>query len=115
MNNRQIQSENFYSGLPDAKPDEAIETLLQTGQICIKRIVSHGQATPEEEWYDQPQDEWVILLQGEARLEYEGISSKIPLQIGDYIHIPAHCRHRVCWTDPDQKTLWLALFFPAAQ
>jgi len=23
--------------------------------------------------------------------------------------IPARCRHRVEWTDPDQETVWLAL------
>jgi cupin 2 domain-containing protein len=28
---------------------------------------------------------------------------------GDYVNLPAHCRHRVEWTDPERETVWLAL------
>jgi len=104
---------NFFTNLPDAQPEELIETLLENKHIRIERIISHGQATPAGQWYDQIQDEWLVLLQGAARLQFEQQDDEIPLQSGDYIHISAHCRHRVSWTDPDQKTLWLALFFPA--
>lgn len=36
----------------------------------MERIVSNGQVTPEGEWYDQDLDEWVVVLEGEARLHY---------------------------------------------
>jgi len=111
--NRSIKTSNFFAGLPDAKSDEVIEIVLQTDQVRIERIVSHGQATPDGQWYDQSQDEWVLVLQGAARLQFEHDDDEIPLNIGDYLRIPANHRHRVSWTDPNQKTLWLGLFFPS--
>jgi len=30
---------------------------------------------------------------------------------GSYVHIPAHCKHRVEWTDPDVETIWLAMYY----
>ena len=33
------------------------------------------------------------------------------LRPGDYVEIPAHARHRVTWTDPDQATVWLAIHY----
>jgi len=28
------------------------------------------------------------------------------------VDLPAKCRHRVDWTDPDEPTVWLAVFYP---
>ncbi|GAV20039.1 cupin 2 domain-containing protein [Mariprofundus micogutta] len=97
--------------IPDAKPHEVIETLLHQKHLRIERIISAGQSTAEGQWYDQQQDEWIIVLQGQARLQLEQMDKEITLNSGDYLLIPAHCRHRVSWTDPEQNTLWLALFF----
>ena len=33
------------------------------------------------------------------------------LKPGDYVHIPAHARHRVAWTDAAQPTVWLAVHY----
>ena len=79
--------------------------------VKIERIVSHGHATPDNEWYDQTQHEWVLVLQGEAIVAFDDGRSDIHLRPGDYINIPAHCRHRVAWTPPDTHTVWLAVFF----
>jgi len=106
-----MKAENIFSGLPAELSGELIETLLQSGETRIERIISDGQVTPEGEWYDQTQDEWVIVLQGAARLQMFDQEDEIALLAGDYLHIPARCKHRVSWTDPQQKTLWLALFF----
>lgn len=74
----------------------------------IERIISKGHSTPEGEWYDQDQDEWVLLLQGKAVLSFED-NSTINLASGDYLYIPAHERHRVEWTDPNGDCIWLAI------
>ncbi len=72
--------------------------------------MSYGQVTPTGEWYDQTQDEWVMLVQGEARLEYDD-GSDIVLKTGDYVMIPAHRKHRVAWTIENELTVWLAVHF----
>lgn len=97
--------------LPDALPDELIEQLLTGGDFRLERILSTGQSTPPGEWYDQDQSEWVILLRGAARLRFEEGNEIVELSPGDYVDIPAHCRHRVEWTAPDRATIWLALHY----
>ena len=91
--------------------DEISETLLKSEHFKLERIVSSGQATPSGEWYDQDTNEWVILLSGSAGLLFDGEEEIFIMEPGDYIHIPSHQRHRVEWTDPEQKTVWLALHF----
>ncbi len=100
---------NIFANLPKAMPDEVMETLAEVGSVRIERIVSNGQATPEGEWYDQGWDEWVLLLAGSAGLLIENEGAERTLRAGDYLMIPAHCRHRVAWTDPREKTIWLAV------
>jgi cupin 2 domain-containing protein len=90
---------------------ERIETLLDAGQVRIERIVSHGHASPPGFWYDQPRHEWVTVLAGAARLRFEGDAEAVELKPGDFVHIPAHRRHRVEWTTPDEPTIWLAIHY----
>ncbi|MGH8547169.1 MAG: cupin domain-containing protein [Methylococcales bacterium] len=90
---------------------EGFETLLQNDCFRVERIVSEGHATPEGEWLDQADDEWVILLHGSAGLTVEGDPGPIVLNPGDYLLIPAHQKHRVEWTSPTEKTYWLAVHF----
>lgn len=99
---------NLFTDLPASAPSEVIATLLAAPGVRIERIVSHGHASPEGFWYDQDQDEWVLVLQGAARLRFEG-GQPIEMMPGDYVHIPAHRRHRVDWTTPDGPTVWLAV------
>lgn len=90
---------------------EIVETLLERPGLKIERIVSTGRATPEGEWYDQETDEWVLLIKGSARLRIEGEASERELAAGDFVLLPAHCRHRVEWTDDEAPTIWLAVQF----
>ncbi|BAP55680.1 cupin [Thioploca ingrica] len=90
---------------------EIIEKLLTHTHFTLERIVSTGQATPAGQWYDQEQDEWVILLSGSAGLLFAEENIIRVLHPGDYIHIKAHQRHRVEWTDSSQPTVWLALHY----
>ena len=95
--------------LPDPLPTaELFTTLFETRQLRVERILSTGQTTPPDEWYDQSQDEWVVLLQGSATLTYEDGAS-LALEPGTYVLIPAHRRHRVSFTSSDPPCVWLAI------
>ncbi|MDP7033629.1 MAG: cupin domain-containing protein [Planctomycetota bacterium] len=100
---------NLYQDLPPAGEDESFEPLLNCEAFRLERIVSTGHSSPSDEWFDQTQDEWVVLLQGEAQLLLESEFDPIILRPGDWIHIPAHQRHRVVKTQKEPRTVWLAL------
>lgn len=99
---------NLFDALPPAGGDEHFAALLERPGLRLERILSRGHVTPPGEWYDQEQDEWVMVVRGAARLRIEGEGTR-DMIAGDWIFLPAHCRHRVEHTDPDQPTLWLAL------
>jgi cupin 2 domain-containing protein len=92
-------------------PDEVVELLLEREGLRIERIVSTGQTTPEGQWYDQETDEWVLVVAGAARLRIEDENEDRELGEGDWILLPAHCRHRVTWTRAEPPTVWLAVHF----
>ncbi len=105
---------NLFSGLPWSTADtEHFSTLLARPGIRIERIISTGQCSPPDFWYDQPEGEWVVVLQGAARLQFEDEPTEHPLKAGDFVDIAPHRRHRVTWTLPDQPTIWLAVFYLA--
>jgi len=100
---------NLFSDIEaNASAEQVIELLAAPG-IRIERIVSHGQATPPGFWYDQDWAEWVVVLRGSADLLIEGEATPRRLRAGDYVHLPAHTRHRVEWTDAREATVWLAV------
>jgi len=101
---------NIYSGIPDQLPEELVEQITDGTHVRIERIVSKGHVSPPDFWYDQESDEWVILLAGAARLLFADCEQPVALKPGDHMLIPAHSRHRVEWTHPDQQTIWLAVF-----
>jgi cupin 2 domain-containing protein len=89
--------------------EEVFQTLVDKSGFHLQRIVSHGQATPADQWYDQDQDEWVVLLAGNATLRFADPDETVQLLPGDFVAIFAHRRHRVESTASDQPTVWLAL------
>ncbi len=100
---------NIFSRIPNSIPDEIFDTIVQNENVKIERIISDGHTTPEDSWYDQERDEWVILLKGIAEILFENESRPAVLKPGDYLLIPAYCRHRVIRTDDKQPTVWLAV------
>ncbi len=96
--------------IPDGLPgdDEFFEVLARGEGVRVERIISHGHTTPEGEWYDQDEDEWVVLLQGEATLEWAD-KSTTELSAGDAVYIAAHRRHRVVFTSAEPPCVWLAV------
>ncbi|MGA9469195.1 MAG: cupin domain-containing protein [Candidatus Macondimonas sp.] len=108
---------NLWAAPPPPGGEEQVQILLSQPGIRIERIVSHGQASPPGFWYDQGEGEFVVLLAGAATLSLQiadGIHETVALRPGDWLHLPAHCRHRVDATADGQPTIWLAVFFPAA-
>jgi cupin 2 domain-containing protein len=103
---------NLFKDIPEEIQEEIFETIIQTGDFTLERIISKGHATPAGKWYDQKQHEWVMILAGSAVLLFED-GEEVKLQQGDHLVIPAHKRHRVLKTDAKQKTIWLALHYNA--
>lgn len=102
---------NLFADIPAALPNELFEIIASTPDINIERIVSRGHTTKEGKWYDQDWNEWVIVLQGSARLLFED-GEEISLQPGGYRMIAAHEKHRVTYTAANEDTVWLAVHFP---
>jgi len=106
-----VKLDNIFSKVPYFMQGEISETLLKSEHFELERIISSGQATLPGEWFDQNTNEWVILLSGSAGLRFDDEEEACVMYPGDYVHIPAQKRHRVEWTDPEQKTVWLALHY----
>jgi cupin 2 domain-containing protein len=102
---------NLFANVAHRLPDEQIVELLSAHNLRIERIVSTGHASALDEWYDQDRAEWILLLAGSAGLIFEGESEPLLLEPGSYVHIAAHARHRVAWTDPSVPTIWLAIHY----
>jgi len=103
---------NMFTGIPDHLYNERIEILARGRDVRIERIISRGHGSAQGFWYDQDEDEWMMLLKGAARIRFEDCDAPALLEPGDFLHIPTHVRHRVEWTDPGRDTIWLAVFFP---
>ena len=101
---------NIFANLPNDLTEELVEVLVDGDHVRIERIVSIGHTSPNGFWYDQDQQEWVVVLKGRARLLFEGDDDPVEMEAGDSINIPAHRKHRVAWTTPDEPTVWLAVF-----
>lgn len=102
---------NILRDLPAAVNGEVIDALADRAGTRIERIVSHGQASPPGFWYDQAPAEFVLVLQGAARLRFADETEDRVLGPGDWLDIAPHRRHRVTWTDRAQPTVWLAVFY----
>ena len=108
--------DNLFAELPSGAGEEQLVELLAHPGLRIERIVSTGQASPAGFWYDQPQGEWVLVLQGEALLAFEDEAGARRLGPGDFVDIAPRRRHRLEWTDPAKATVWLAVHYgPGAQ
>lgn len=104
-----LPSGNLFARLPvPGGPEEFVPLWTRPG-VLVERVVSHGHVTPEGQWYDQDRDEWVLLVSGAARLRIEGRDELLEMKPGDWLLLPAHCRHRVEWTSESEPTVWLAI------
>lgn len=109
-----MKRESIYAGIPEVIAEEKFDDIVRTNAVRIERIVSRGHASPEDFWYDQDWNEWVILLKGSACLLFQENGEQVTLKPGDWVDIPAQCKHRVEWTDPEEDTVWLAVHYKGA-
>jgi cupin 2 domain-containing protein len=106
-----MKTQNLFSLLPDTTEKEHFMNLLSGDRFKLERIISTGQCTPKGQWLEQNQAEWVILLTGATKLEFEQGHEFVEMRPGDFIQIPSGCRHRVDWTDPNSTTVWIAIHY----
>jgi cupin 2 domain-containing protein len=104
-----ITAGNLFDDIPAELPAELTTPLLAAPSVRIERIVSRGHASPPDFWHDQAWPEWVLVVAGSAAILFEGEPAPRTLKRGDHLHIPAHARHRVMWTDANEPTVWLAV------
>jgi cupin 2 domain-containing protein len=105
-----LSPDNVFAHLPGSSLDEVVEILVQNTNVRIERIVSTGQSSPDDFWYDQDEHEWVIVLKGEGEILFDDAET-VHLKPGDHVLIRARRKHRVQWTTPDEPTVWLAVFY----
>jgi len=101
---------NIFEQIPKNLQEEIFEDIIKTDKLKIERIISYGHTSPTSGWYEQKENEWVIILKGEAILSFEN-SNDVRLNIGDYLNIEAYTKHKVSWTLPNAETIWLAVHY----
>ena len=101
---------NLFENLPTDLTSELTKVLVRSENVRVETILSYGQKSPEDYWYDQNENEWVVVLQGSGEVTFDDGTVK-RLFCGDHLIINAHQRHRVSWTDPNELTVWLAVFY----
>lgn len=101
---------NLFDDIPEIIESEITEVIAKSSSVRIEKIISQGQGSPINFWYEQQENELVILLRGRAILEFES-GEFLHLEEGDYVNIPALKRHRVEWTPLHEQTIWLTVFY----
>jgi cupin 2 domain-containing protein len=100
---------SFYNDIPKLSKDEIFFKILSNEKVRIEKIVSNGQKSAKNFWYDQSENEFVMVLKGHAFLEFE--DEVIELNPGDAVNIPARKKHRVKYTSTAEPTVWIAVFY----
>lgn len=93
--------------LPKLTLSEELTTIIADhDNVRIERIISTGQIS---DWYDQSETEFVVLLQGDAKIKFE--DREITLAKGDYVIINPYERHCVSYTSSEPPCVWLCVFY----
>ena len=100
---------NIFDKIIVDKKEENFFEIFKNETIKIEKIVSNGQKSPENFWYEQEKSEFILLLEGFAILEFE--NREVELKKGDCINIKAKQKHRVKFTSLDEPTIWFAVFY----
>jgi uncharacterized cupin superfamily protein len=92
-----------------AKPSEApregerVTRLVELPTVTVEQILSGALSAPVS--FEQAHDEWVLVVEGRARLLVEG--TELELGAGEWLLLPAGCPHTLLETEPG--TSWLAV------
>ncbi len=104
-----MQKYNIFEQIIVDKSEEKFFEIFKNEKIKIEKIVSNGQISPENFWYEQEENEFVLLLEGFAIVEFEDF--EIELKKGDCLNIKAMQKHRVKFTSLNEPTIWFAVFY----
>ena len=104
-----MEKYNIFDKIIVDKEEENFFEIFKNETIKIEKIVSNGQISPENFWYEQEKCEFILLLEGFAILEFE--NREVELKKGDCINIKAKQKHRVKFTSLDEPTIWFAVFY----
>ena len=104
-----MEKYNIFEQIIVDKNEENFFEIFKNETIKIEKIVSNGQKSPENFWYEQEKSEFVLLLEGFAILEFE--DRVVELKKGDCLNIEAMEKHRVKYTSLDEPTVWFAVFY----
>lgn len=104
-----MEKYNIFEQIVVDKNEEKFFEIFKNETIKVEKIVSNGQKSPENFWYEQEQSEFILLLEGFAILEFE--NRKVELKKGDCLNIESMEKHRVKFTSQDEPTIWFAVFY----
>ena len=104
-----IEKYNIFEKIKIDKKDEQFFEIFKNDKIKIEKIVSNGQKSPKDFWYEQDKSEKILLLSGFAILEFEDF--EIELKKGDCLNIDVFLKHRVKFTSVDEPTIWFAVSY----
>jgi len=104
-----MEKYNIFEQIVVDKEEEKFFEIFKNETIKVEKIVSNGQKSPENFWYEQEQSEFILLLEGFAILEFE--NREVELKKGDCLNIEAMKKHRVKFTSQDEPTIWFAVFY----
>ena len=104
-----VEKYNIFEQIIVDKSEEIFFEIFKNESIKVEKIVSNGQKSPENFWYEQEKSEFILLLEGFAILEFE--NREVELKKGDCINIKAKQKHRVKFTSLDEPTIWFAVFY----
>ena len=104
-----MEKYNIFTQIIVDKKEERFFEIFKNEIIKVEKIVSNGQTSPENFWYEQEKSEFILLLEGFAILEFE--NREVELKKGDCLNIQAMQKHRVKFTSQDEPTIWFAVFY----
>ena len=104
-----MEKYNIFTHTEVNKEEEIFFEIFKNDIIKIEKIVSNGQKSPDNFWYEQEKSEFILLLEGYAILEFE--DREMELIKGDCLNIKAMQKHRVKYTSEKEPTIWFAVFY----
>ena len=104
-----MEKYNIFDKIIVDKEEENFFEIFKNETIKIEKIVSNGQISPENFWYEQEKSEFILLLEGFAILEFE--NREVELKKGDCLNIKAKQKHRVKFTSLNEPTIWFTVFY----
>ena len=102
---------NLLTNVPTELPEELVERLLDASSVRIERIISRGTRPPRDSGTTKMNMNGSWCFAVPPLCFSKEISQPLEMREGDCLTIPAHTRHRVHWTTPDEPTIWLAIHY----